>query len=118
VRFDVIAPAGFRILAALSDFATDFPSDIFITSATDGIHSGPTDPHKTGEAIDIQSNQWPPETKQAVCRAIVERSEGHGAVAVQVGGGWGTDHFWGWVEDEGGPNNHIHVQRKRGTTYP
>lgn len=119
VRFDVIAPAGFRLLAALDNLSRDWPSDIFLTSGTDGAHSGPTDPHKRGCAYDVQTNQWPlMDTKQAFVRAVVERAEGNGASAVSVGGGWGTTHFWGWVENAGEPNEHAHLQLRQGVSFP
>ena len=118
VKFATIAPAGFRILAAASELAKDWPEDIFITSGTDGIHSGPTDPHLRGSGYDFQTNKWPIETQQAFVRAIVERAEGNGESAVSVGGGWGTTHFWGFVEAFGTPNNHGHVQLRQGVSLP
>lgn len=51
VRFDVIAPAGFRILAALDMAAQDCLVDLMITCGTDS-HAMP-DPHVTGEAFDV-----------------------------------------------------------------
>jgi hypothetical protein len=44
--------AGFRILAALDGLCRHLGKDIWITSGTDG-NRLPTDPHKTGEAIDF-----------------------------------------------------------------
>ena len=51
VRFDVIAPAGFRILAALDAAAQRYHVDLMVTSGTDS-HAMP-DPHATGEAFDV-----------------------------------------------------------------
>ena len=50
-RFDVIAPAGFRILAALDQAAQDCRVDLMVTCGTDS-HALP-DPHVTGEAYDV-----------------------------------------------------------------
>lgn len=50
VRFEVIAPAGFRILAALDRTAQQVGVDLLITSGTDS-HSGGA--HPTGEAYDV-----------------------------------------------------------------
>ena len=50
-RFDVIAPAGFRILAALDQTAQDCRVDLMVTCGTDS-HAMP-DPHVTGEAYDV-----------------------------------------------------------------
>lgn len=51
VRFDVIAPAGFRILAALDYAAQSCKVDLMITCGTDS-HAMP-DPHCSGEGYDI-----------------------------------------------------------------
>jgi len=119
VRFDVISSAGFRLLAALDNLSRDWPTDIYLTSGTDGTHSGPNDPHHLGRAYDVQTNQWPlMDTKQAFVRAWIERAEGTGESAVSVGGGWGTTHFWGWVESAGQPNEHAHGQLRQGVSFP
>lgn len=56
VRFDCIAPAGFRILAAIVACAAALGRDILITSGTDS-HSLP-DPHARGCAYDIGLANW------------------------------------------------------------
>ncbi len=53
VRFDVIAPAGFRILGALDFAAQSCHVDLMLTSGTDS-HAMP-DPHCTGEAYDVSA---------------------------------------------------------------
>lgn len=116
VRFDRMTGDGFRILAAASDFARDFPTDIYLTSGTEGVHSGPQDPHPMGRAYDFETHLWGHDTKQAFVRAIVERAEGNGAAAAQVNLGWGTAHYWGWIEQEGQPTEHAHVQYRKGLT--
>ena len=50
-RFDIIAPAGFRILSAIDQAAQECLVDLMITSGTDS-HAQP-DPHVTGEAYDV-----------------------------------------------------------------
>lgn len=50
-RFDVIAPAGFRILAALDRAAQICRVDLMVTCGTDS-HALP-DPHPLGEAFDV-----------------------------------------------------------------
>lgn len=50
-RFDVIRPAGFRILAALDLTALACQTDLMITCGTDSHHL--PDPHVTGEAYDV-----------------------------------------------------------------
>lgn len=105
VEFTVIAPAGFRILSAIDQASVALERDLTITSACDGQHSGPADPHHTGEAYDVRTNDLPDEVaKQAVLDAIMQRL--------------GTDYFFGFLEAAGTENEHIHCQRKKGTTYP
>jgi hypothetical protein len=120
VRFDRIAPAGFRILGAFDAVSKDWPFPITITSGTDGTHSGPTDPHPLGEAYDIRSNDLPSvDVKHALVRAIMERlSESATDIPFETSGGWATEHFFGFLEAAGTANEHIHIQRRKGTTYP
>lgn len=105
VVFSIIAPAGFRILSAIDKCTVVVNRDLVITSACDGVHSGPGDPHHTGEAYDVRTHDFPDEpTKQLVLKVIMETL------------GW--DHFYGFIEASGTDNEHIHVQRKKGMTYP
>src|SRR5579864_7954754 len=104
VEFTVIAPAGFRILAALTRAATSFGSDLTITSACDGEHSGPDDPHHRGEAYDIRSHDFPPDTKDVVLRTIMSNLD--------------AATFYGFLEDPGTDNEHFHIQLRKGLVYP
>jgi hypothetical protein len=102
VQFTVIAPGGFRILAALVYAATRCSHDLTITSACDGLHSGINDPHHRGEAYDIRTHDLP--DVQLVLTTIMQ---------------WlGEDRFFGWLESSGQPNEHLHVQVKKGVPYP
>jgi hypothetical protein len=47
------ASGGARILAAIDVTAKSLPIDLLVTSGADGTHSGPTDPHLTGNAFDV-----------------------------------------------------------------
>lgn len=104
VLFTVIAPGGFRILSAFDQTAAKLDTDLTITSACDGEHSGPDDPHHRGEAYDIRTHDLSPELKDAVLAEIM-------AIL-----GW--EHFYGFLEAPGSDNEHIHCQVKRGTVYP
>jgi hypothetical protein len=101
VAFTVIAPGGFRILGALDHMAALGTEDLTITSACDGAHSGPDDPHHRGEAYDIRTHDLA--DKQRTLSILK--------------GMLGTA-FYAFLEDEGTPNEHIHCQVKKGTTYP
>lgn len=103
VCFDLIAPGGFRILGALELAARTLETDLFITSGTDGAHSGPTDPHKRGEAYDVRSHNLIPELRARVL-AWTNNELGDG--------------FYGFLEDPGTGNEHFHFQVKKGGTYP
>ncbi|SRR5579871_289580 len=103
VQFSVIAPGGFRILGAIDKTAAAFPCDLYITSGCDGMHSGPNDPHHRGEAYDIRSHDLQPDVKAQVL-ALIQKLLG--------------DRFYAFLESPGTDNEHIHIQVKKGTTYP
>lgn len=96
-----IAPAGFAILATFQHVAQVIEHDITITSGSDGAHSGPDDPHHWGEAYDCRTHDLP--DKQVALEAMKD---------------FAGPLFFFWIEDEDGPNEHIHGQRKKGTVYP
>jgi hypothetical protein len=103
VEFTVIAPAGFLILQALKDASKYLMKDLTITSACDGNHSGPEDPHKKGEAYDVRSNDIEIGYKEYVLDVIMRRLDGKA--------------FYGFLESPGTLNEHFHIQRAKGTTF-
>jgi hypothetical protein len=103
VEFAVVAPAGFLILQAIRAASEELVSDLTITSGTDGEHSGPTDPHKTGEAYDVRSQDL----------GATARSRLLGLVMADLG--W--ERFYGFLESPDTPNEHFHIQRKKGMTF-
>jgi hypothetical protein len=102
VEFTVIAPGGFRILAALVAVAESIGHDITITSACDGAHSGPDDPHHLGMAYDIRIHDLPDPS----------------VVLQDIQLELGVMEFYAFIEDEGLPNQHIHCQVKEAVEYP
>lgn len=102
VEFKVIAAAGFRILRAIDEAAETLRHDITITSACDGEHSGPEDPHHKGEAYDVRTHDIP---DKHMLLSVIQ----------QV---LGVEYFYAFIEDPDSPNEHIHVQRKKDTIYP
>lgn len=118
VRFATIRPAGFRILAALNDVAKDWPQDIYLTCGTEAHPAG--NPHTLGEAYDVRCHDLPTfEAKDALVRAIIGRlSEDSQDVPFRSSGGWAVRRFFGFVELPGNPNEHIHLQRRRGVVFP
>lgn len=98
----VYAPGLFRMLEALKAISAGIGHDLTITSAADGTHSGPTDPHKTGNALDIRTQDLSPDQKQAVLKGL---------------GAELAPDFTFFLEAPNTSNEHIHLQRKVGTTY-
>lgn len=103
VEFSKIAPGGFRILSALDQCAAKF-GDLILTSACDGAHSGPEDPHHRGEAYDVRSHEFTQEQKDKILATVMTLL------------GW--DRFFGFLEAAGTDNEHFHFQTKKGTQYP
>ncbi len=101
-RFDVLAPAGFAILDALRDIAKFFPQHSTITAGTNGQHAE-NSKHHTGEAFDIRSHDMD-ESKQAQFRESVTMA-------------LGMEKFTLLLEDQGRPNEHWHLQKRKGQTY-
>lgn len=103
VEFTTIAPAGFLILQALKTVSRNLGVNLTITSACDGDHSGPTDPHKSGEAYDVRSHDFGPLFKDHILSEVMTEL--------------GKVHFFGFLEAPGEPNEHFHFQRAKGTTF-
>jgi len=118
VTFKMGPPAGFRILGALANLAFYLWSDVTITSGSDG-NRLPTDPHATGEAIDIRTTDWDDET---IKRALLWLRQDLGPLftvlherPVDVASG----PLVGLVTvNANASGQHIHAQRKRDTVYP
>jgi hypothetical protein len=104
VSFNKIAPGGFRILSAIDNAAYALGLDLVITSACDGEHSGPNDPHHRGEAYDVRSHDFDEFTKQKVLDSVMNYLE--------------INQFYGFLESPGTENEHFHFQVKKGITFP
>jgi hypothetical protein len=122
VLFTTIAPAGFRLLGAIELAARRAGVDLTITSACDGAHSGPDDPHHRGEAYDIRSHDLPEPLKHTVLAEIMRACNDDGAApataAAGIAGGLVTSTFFGFLEAVGTDNEHIHVQVRQNRSYP
>jgi hypothetical protein len=104
VLFSKIAPGGFRILSAIETTARKLNRDLWITSACDGTHSGPDDPHHRGEAYDVRSHDFPAGEKAMLLNAFQSLLP--------------ADQFYCFLESPGTANEHFHLQVKKGTEYP
>lgn len=112
VQFGSIAPAGFEILRALASVSKQIGLDLTLTSATDGAHSGPQDPHHSGEAYDVRSHDLL--NKQDILTAVMTEL----GQPSPSSGGYVTAKFFGWLEQASTPNEHMHFQLRHGQSYP
>ena len=115
VQFATIAPAGFAILSALYLASASLGSPLTITSGTDGEHSGPADPHHRGEAYDIRSQDFAEVMRPTVLSSIMHSLglQQPGSTSTEIF----TEQFYGFIEDAGTTNEHIHVQLRKGHVY-
>jgi hypothetical protein len=98
-----LAPGGIRILSAVEQAADSLNFDVIVTSARDGKHSGPDDPHPKGNALDIHCKGLSEEWKTALLDRIMH---------------YLGYRFFGFIEAKGTDNEHIHVQVTKGTVFP
>lgn len=105
----VLHPAGARILEVLKQIVAELPFDVTITSSRDGMHSGVGDPHHSGEAFDLRTHSLSPAQKQGLLGRLKA-----GLYREPTGPG---RRFYAFLEAPGTDNEHIHVQRRKGTSY-
>ena len=117
VRFDVIAPAGFRILSAIDALAVKLGRDITLTCGTD-FHQMP-DPHCTGEAYDFGITGWSAQEIELAVR-FLRLTLGDAFTVLYEVPRLPMDPTLrplAYVNANAtGP--HFHIQRKKGTTWP
>lgn len=112
VQYTVVSEAGKAIMTALAEVCVERSIDLTVTSACDGEHSGPEDPHHLGNAYDVRSKDV--EDKEGVLLAVMR----HLGDPVPGSGGYLTAKFFGWIEQAGTDNEHYHFQLRHGQTYP
>lgn len=115
---NTLAPAGVRILGALDITARRVKHDLVVTCA-DKEHSA-SDPHSLGEAFDVRTHDLADDDmKRTVLRELMLELQDDPELDTleQTSGGLATRRFFGWIEHPNEPNEHLHVQRRRGTTY-
>lgn len=99
---DGLAPAGQVIYNVVKTLTDGYDFNMTVTSARDGQHSGPTDPHKRGEALDFRSKHL---TKAQKARVLADIQSVLYAEPRR---------FYAFLEDPGLPNEHFHCQLRRG----
>lgn len=117
VSFSTISPAGFRIIAALWLTSKQLGRDLVITSGTDGAHSGTDDPHHMGSAFDVRT--YDIADKPGLLHTLMGNLCEDSQDSMQAqDGGYVTRYFFGWIENAGQENEHLHVQKRRNLNYP
>lgn len=117
VRFDPIRPAGFRILAALDRTAAALGVVLEITCGSNG--HPPGDPHTDGCAYDVRTHKFDDETKERVLTRLLQHLSAGGLDTIlEISNGLATAQFYGFIEARGTPNEHLHIQRRRGVEFP
>lgn len=117
--FPTLAPAGFRIIAALDTCAQRLGLTLTITSGSEHRGRAQTDPHMLGEAVDVRATDLPLLTIRAL----------HNELCTLLGPAF-------TVLFEAPPHDsppaladitylntkatamHFHIQRRKGTTWP
>lgn len=106
VRFRIITPALVHMLGAVERLSRELfglPEEgLVITSGSDGTHMAGSK-HYTGEAIDLRTKGMSPTMQNALITAL-RRELG--------------PQFTVLLEDAGTPNEHAHVQVKKGRRFP
>lgn len=102
-----LAPAGQVIYNTVKQLTAGYDFNMTVTSARDGTHSGPADPHKRGEALDLRSKHLTAAQKVKVLDNL------RSALYVE------PRRFYAFLESPGMPSEHFHVQLRRGLkNYP
>lgn len=116
VRFETIAPAGFRILGALDKAARECRVDLVITSGTDSHKAGA---HPTGEAFDVSVHMLSAQ-QIADVKAHLERSLGPLFTVLYEVNKEPSDPTLRPIAyiNVAASGPHFHIQRRKGTTYP
>jgi hypothetical protein len=122
VSFATIAPAGFRLLGAIDAAARRLAVTLTITSGCDGAHSGPDDPHHRGEAYDVRSRDLADAIKGAVLAEIMRACNDDGVGPARpvpgIASSLASAKFFGFLEAAGTDNEHLHIQLRKGRSYP
>ena len=122
VSFTTIAPAGFRLLAAIERTARTLGIVVVITSACDGAHSGPADPHHRGCAYDLRTHGLTPPQTAALLEGILgdcrDADEGAALPVAGIPHSLATARFFGFLERPNTDDAHLHIQLRQGRGYP
>lgn len=99
----VLSMGGLIILQAIKANSAMLKTDLTITSGSDGVHSGISDPHHFGNAYDVRSHDLNVVTKQQFLANLNNLLS--------------KDYFYYFLEDSGTENEHFHIQVKKDMSY-
>lgn len=117
VRFDRIAPAGFRILAALDRACKVIGCDLVITCGTEAHDED--DPHTLGEAYDVRVRTLPAPVLIRLYYWLTAELGPLFTVLYEVPQVDPKDPLALIAyPNPGASSAHLHIQRKKGTVYP
>lgn len=72
-RLAVVTKSGLRMLSVLEEVATERQLDLVLTAGTNGVHSGPLDPHYLGNALDVRLLDLPVEQRTLLVSDLASR---------------------------------------------
>lgn len=111
--------AGARLIGTLDRLARSRALGLTVTAGADS--HPPGDPHTLGEAFDVRIHGIQDVVDiRVLLRAILEDLEGVSR-DMEIPGVWyaaATPTWFAQIEDFGAPNEHLHVQLRRGQVFP
>lgn len=116
VRFATIAPAGFRILAAVQCACERLKRDLTITCGTED-HS-PLDPHTLGEAYDLSVGGLKEDDIRALHNSLSQQLGPAFTVLYEVPAPVAGKLASLAYVNAAASGPHLHVQRRKMTVYP
>lgn len=120
VAFPVLAPAGIRILRVLDEIADPLPFDLIVSSGSEARGRLETDPHMTGEAVDVSVDGMTPDTILAIHDLAGRKLGPKFTVLFEVKPTQVLAPSLQPIryDSAGATGPHFHLQRRRGTVFP
>lgn len=117
--FPTLAPAGIRILSAIDQASQALGVDLYITSGSEAMGRLATDPHPSGEAVDISVKGLSADQIAAI-KAHLEQTLGRLFTVLYEVPKSPPDPTLRSIAyvNVRATGAHFHIQRKRGTTFP
>lgn len=117
--FPTLAPAGFRLLAALDYCAQRLNLTLTLTSGSEQRGRSPLDPHMTGEAVDVRVNDLTFAQIRALYMMLGETLGPAFTVLLEAPTHDRPQALADIIyRNEKATALHLHLQRKKGTTWP